>query len=318
MQAGRATMNGDGKALVDPYGRRISSLRISITHRCNFNCFFCHQEGEHDPHGEATVDEIEAIVATAAEMGISKIKLTGGEPLLREDLVEIVERISPHVDEVSMTTNGYRLDERACALRDAGLRRVNVSLHTADPEKFHEITGYDALGEVRDGILAAVECGLNPVKINMVVMNGVNEGEVQKMIQFSKEVDATLQLIEYQPLERGEENFSQYHYDLRPLEGELERDSEEIVVREMHRRRQYHLKDGAVVEIVRPNHNSEFCRYCTRLRLTSDGQLKPCLMRSDNHVEAVSLLREGGSRQDLADAIREAVARREPFWKDET
>jgi cyclic pyranopterin phosphate synthase len=167
---------------------------------------------------------------------------------------------------------------------------------------------------VREGIAAAEKCGLNPVKLNMVVMKGFNEGEIPQMIDFSRNVGATLQLIEYQPLERGAADWSKYHFDLKSLEEELGALSSKIVEREMHRRRQYHLKDGGVVEVVRPMHNSDFCRYCTRLRLTSDGNLKPCLMREDNHVKAVSLLRNGGDRESIKAAFVEAVANREPFW----
>lgn len=300
--------------LVDPYGRHITSLRISITQRCNFDCFFCHQEGESGPNGEVTPEEIEIIVSVAAEMGITKVKLTGGEPLLRDDVVEIVRRISPYVEEVSMTTNGYMLKEKACDLREAGLRRVNISFHSTDPDKFCKIIGRESAQAVREGIDAALECGLSPIKLNMVVMKGINDDEIEEMIAFSKEVGVTLQLIEYQALERGVEEYGSYHYDLKPLEEELASRSEEIVEREMHRRRQYHLKEGGIVEVVRPMHNSEFCAYCTRLRMTSDGHLKPCLMREDNHLEAVSRMRNGG-RDELVDAFKKAVAAREPFWK---
>jgi cyclic pyranopterin phosphate synthase len=302
--------------LVDPHGRAVDSLRISLTQRCNFNCFFCHEEGECDHGGEATAEEIEDLVSVAAELSIRKIKLTGGEPLIREDVVDVVRRVAAHVEEVSMTTNGFHLAERACELRDAGLRRVNVSFHSARPDVFWRITGSDALGRVREGIEEALRCGLSPVKLNMVVMEGVNSEEVHAMIDFSKELGAILQLIEYQPLERGAENWGSYYKDLRPLEEELEALSERVEERELHRRRRYHLRGGGLVEVVRPMHNSRFCAHCTRLRVTSDGHLKPCLMRDDNHVEAISLLRNGGTREDLKAAFREAVARRKPYWGD--
>ena len=300
--------------LVDPYGRQVNSLRISLTQRCNFNCFFCHQEGESGPNGEVTPDEIEAVVSVAAELGINKIKLTGGEPLLRDDVVEIVRRISPYVDEVSMTTNGYMLKEKACDLKEAGLKRVNISFHSTDPEKFCKIIGRDSVQAVREGIEEAIRCGLSPLKLNMVVMKGINDEEIEDMIAFSKETGATLQLIEYQALEKGVKEYDSYHFDMRPLEEQLAARSQSIVEREMHRRKQYHLKDGGIVEVVRPMHNSEFCAYCTRLRMTSDGHLKPCLMREDNHLEAISRLRNGG-REELVEAFKEAVAAREPFWK---
>jgi len=301
--------------LKDSYGRRVNSLRVSITQRCNFDCFFCHQEGENDSGAEATPEEIEALVSVAAKLGVRRLKLTGGEPLLRDDVVEIVRRVSLYVEEVSMTTNGYLLAEKAYKLKEAGLRRINVSLHSGDPEVFCKIIGRDALPQVREGIVAARECGLNPVKLNMVVMKGVNDGEIEEMIAFAKDVGATLQLIEFQPLERGAEGWEDHFYDLRSLETSLEARSTRVVEREMQRRRQYHLEDGGIVEVVRPMHNSDFCRWCTRLRVTSDGCLKPCLMRGDNHVEAVTLLRNGGSREDLVAAFKEAVSRREPYWR---
>ena len=300
--------------LVDPHGRQVNSLRISLTQRCNFNCFFCHQEGESGPNGEVTPEEIETVVSVAAELGINKIKLTGGEPLLRDDVVEIVRRISPYVDEVSMTTNGYMLKEKACDLRDAGLKRVNISVHSTDPEKFCKIIGRESVQAVREGIEEAIRCGLSPIKLNMVVMKGINDEEIEDMIAFSREAGVTLQLIEYQALEKGVEEYDSYHYDLKSLEEQLAARSQSLVEREMHRRKQYHLKGGGIVEVVRPMHNSEFCAYCTRLRMTSDGHLKPCLMRDDNHIEAVSLMRDG-SREELVEAFKEAVAAREPFWK---
>ena len=301
--------------LVDPYGRPINSLRISLTQRCNFNCFFCHHEGENESGDELTVDEVERIVKLASDQGIKKIKLTGGEPLVRKDIVEIVKRIKPYVHEVSMTTNASRLGELACPLKEAGLARVNVSLHTLCPESFEMITGNGA-EHVTKGIEAAVECGLNPVKLNMVVMKEVNHTEIDDMIEYSKKVGATLQLIEFQELENGTEYYDELHYDLIPVEKMLEKRSTKIVEREMHRRKIYYLMNGAQVEVVRPMHNSNFCAYCTRLRVISDGKLKACLMRDDNHVPFVSLMRNGEPYEVLVDAFREAVMRREPYWKE--
>jgi cyclic pyranopterin phosphate synthase len=303
------------KTLVDPHGRPINSLRISLTQRCNFNCFFCHHEGEHGSGDELTADEVENIVKLAASQGIKKVKLTGGEPLVRKDIIEIVRRISPYVDEVSMTTNASRLEELACHLKEAGLARVNVSLHTLCPESFEEITG-NGTEHVTKGIEAAVKCGLNPVKLNMVVMKGVNHTEIDEMIDYSKKVGATLQLIEFQELEDGVEHYGKYHYDLVPVEKDLEKRSERVVERRMHLRKIYHLKEGGRVEVVRPMHNSKFCEYCTRIRVTSDGKLKSCLMRDDNHVSFVSHMREDASEEEVLAAFNEAVDRRVPFWRD--
>jgi len=309
-------MSAEGIRLRDPYGRPINSLRISLTQSCNFNCFFCHREGESNPRGEATAGEIEAIAATASELGIKTFKLTGGEPLLRSEIVEIVQRINPHADEISMTTNGSLLAEKAADLREAGLKRVNVSLHSGRPEVFRKITGCELFFDVEEGIRAALETGLKPVKLNMVVLNGLNSGEVPGMIEFSRGLGAILQLIEFQPLQLGAREWDRFYYDLSPVEEMLASRSAEVRERALHRRRQYLLEGGGVVEVVRPMHNSEFCRFCTRLRVTSDGRLKPCLMRDDNLVEAASILRCGAPREALVEAFSEAVARREPYWRD--
>ena len=308
---------GGGGLLRDPFGRPVNSLRISVTQRCNFECFFCHREGELNPHGELSAEEIVELVEVASALGMRKVKLTGGEPLIRRGIVEIVSGVAPHVDEVSMTTNGSLLGKLAQDLHEAGLRRANISLHSLDPETFRRITGRDMLDEVVEGVEAAIESGLEPVKLNMVVLRGLNDGEIPRMIEFSKEHGAILQLIEFQPVQAGTGPYwESLHHDLRDIEEMLKARSQRVRVRELQRRRQYYLKGGGVVEIVRPMHNTEFCRYCTRLRVTSDGRLKPCLMRNDNLVDVAPLLRGGGGGDALVEAFKEAVSRREPYWRD--
>jgi cyclic pyranopterin phosphate synthase len=301
---------------MDPYGRVVNSLRISVTQRCNFDCFFCHREGEHGPGGEMTPEEIGEIVSVAAGLGVNKVKITGGEPLERPDIVDIVKRITPHVAEVSMTTNASRLGVKAGALKAAGLRRVNVSLHSLKPDVFRKITGCEYVDEVENGVKVAVRVGLTPVKLNVVVIRGLNSDEIPDIIEFSKKVGAVVQLIEYQPLERGAEGFDEHHFDLKPLEERLAAEAVSVVERDLHRRKQYRLKGGALVEVVRPMHNTTFCRYCTRLRVTSDGRLKPCLMRDDNLIELVSHIRRGEPREALVGVFRKATSRKEPYWRD--
>ena len=263
-----------------------------------------------------TLDEITKVVEIASQLGIRKIKLTGGEPLIREDIVDIVGRISPIVDEVSMTTNASILEDKACALRDAGLARVNISLHTLKPETFHRITDRNYESQVKRGIDAALRCGLRPVKLNMVVMKDVNSDEIPDLIEYSRKTGTILQLIEFQELENGSKYYDEFHYDLEEVEDSLHEDSEKVVTRDLHHRKLYHLENGAQVEVVRPMHNSEFCSYCTRLRLTSDGNLKACLMREDNLVPLVDLIRKGESHETQVEAFREAIRRREPFWSE--
>lgn len=306
----------DDSIIRDGWGRPVNNLRISLTQRCNFSCFFCHREGEDDADGEATLEEVERIAAIASKLGIRRFKLTGGEPLMRGDILELVERVSRIGEEVSMTTNGSLLADKASELKERGLRRVNISLHSLRRRTFQWITGRDALREVEEGVEASVEAGLNPVKLNMVVMEGVNAEEIPEMIYYSKSKGAILQLIEFQPIQDGAAHWNRFYYDLKTVEEILDKMSERIVERQLHRRRQYHLRGGGVVEVVRPMHNTEFCRYCTRMRVTSDGRLKPCLMRNDNLVELASLMRTGASDEMLIKAFKEAVARREPYWRD--
>ncbi|MFW9813382.1 MAG: GTP 3',8-cyclase MoaA, partial [Candidatus Thorarchaeota archaeon] len=160
---------------VDRFGRHIDNLRISLTQDCSFSCFFCHREGERDTEGEISSDDVERIVRHASRHGIHNVKLTGGEPLLRKDILEIIERISPYVSDLSMTTNGVLLEEMARSLKRAGLTRVNVSIHSLDPEIYNRITGFDDLERVKRGVKSAVDAGLTPVKVNMTVLRGYNE-----------------------------------------------------------------------------------------------------------------------------------------------
>ena len=306
--------------LYDRFGRPFNSLRVSVTQRCNFDCFFCHMEGEAPSSEEMTPKEIGEIVRVACKLGVKNVKFTGGEPLLREDIADIVSRIAQYAEEVSMTTNGSLLKETAAALRKAGLRRVNVSLHSVDPETFAKITGRDALQQVEEGIEAALKNHLEPVKINMVVFKGMNDHEVPQMIDFAGSLGVILQLIEFQPVLRENQGaWHRFHCDLAETEGWLEKEAFKIESRALQARRKYFLKkDGKVscVEVVRPMHNTSFCRNCTRLRVTSDGRLKPCLMRNDNLVEAAAILRRGGGSHELEEVFRRVVELREPYWKE--
>ena len=303
--------------LVDPFGRHVSSLRVSVTQRCDLACFFCHREGEHDSRGEMTPAEIGRIIEVASELGVSKVKVTGGEPLMRDDIVEVIRLISPHVREVSMTTNALLLPGKANALKAAGLKRVNISLHSLKREVVEKIAGIDCLDEVKAGIKAADQAGLKPIKLNFVVMKGLNSDEIPNMLRLSSESGAILQLIEYQSLERGVERWGDLFYDLTSLERVWDREAVSVEEQVMHKRKRYALSDGATVEIVRPIHNTVFCANCNRLRLTSDGRLKPCLMRADNLVPVVQLLRRGASNEELVEAFRLATSRRAPYWSED-
>jgi cyclic pyranopterin phosphate synthase len=289
--------------LKDPFNRPVSNLRVSLTPKCNLSCIYCHREGEKDPEASLTAAEIAEVLRVAAGFGIRSIKLTGGEPLLRPDLIEIVKSVPSGV-ESSITTNGTLLAGLAADLKQAGLRRVNVSIDSLDPATYKKIAGSDRLSDVLDGIDAALATGLTPVKLNMVVLKGINDHEIDDFLAYVRgNRDLVLQLIELMNF-----NNCDHHGDLNGLENSLASRSKQIVTRRMHHRKKYCL-DGAEVEVVRPLHNTEFCAYCNRLRVTSDGKLKPCLLRTDNHVDI-----RGKSGKELEDLFIEAVRRRAPFY----
>jgi len=299
--------------LIDRYGRFINGLRISVTENCNFNCFYCHREGCPESSREMTPDEIGDIIKIASEFGVEKIKVTGGEPLLRDDIVDVVAAsIQPGIREVSMTTNGVFLTNKAQELSEAGLSRVNISLDTLDAEKFTKITGNGSLQRVLDGIEAALEAGLVPIKLNMVVLRGVNESEVDRMINFASERGMILQLIELVDL--NGEDYKAYHKNLDEIERELAARALSVKTRRLMQSRKRYLLPGGEVEVVRPMHNTQFCAHCHRLRLTPDGYLKPCLMRNDNLVDLLSHIR-AGDVEGVRKAFVEAVQRREPYFK---
>jgi len=306
--------------LYDRFARPVTNLRISLTQECNFRCFFCHREGQRFlAKNEMTPEEIERLVRIASRLGIRKVKLTGGEPTVREDIIEIVRRIKPYVRDLSMTTNGSKLKELAEPLARAGLDRVNVSLHSLKPEVYKKITGVDMLETVLDGIKEAVKY-LSPVKLNMTVMKGLNDGEIWDMIDFSAKTGAILQLIELEaPREMTETTFfRKYFYPLKPVEKELEKRAVKIRERRMHRRKKYFIPTDygtAEVEVVRAMHNTVFCANCTRLRVTSDGKFKTCLLRNDDLIDFLSAMRNGASDAELVDIFRKAVLKREPYWR---
>ncbi len=305
--------------LVDDYGRPLLNLRIALTKPCNLHCSFCHAEGEDktaENATEMTTEEIVRISKIAVSLGISKIKLTGGEPLLRKDIAQIVKGLAsiPGLKELSMTTNGTLLKLLAKELKANGLRRVNINLPTIDSETYRKLTG-GKLEDVLNGVRAAVEAGLNPVKLNMLVLKGVNDCQVAEMINFSREAGAVLQLIELEPVNISSEYYAAHHKPLNEYEEMLKHKAIKIEARKyMQNRHIYHLPD-VKVEVVHPIENTDFCWHCTRLRLTSDGKLKPCLMRNDNTVDILTFIRNGATDKELVELFKIANKRRQPYNK---
>lgn len=298
--------------LVDAFGREVTDIRISVTDTCNFKCIFCHNEGlgevrrPRDPRpDELSPEELEGIIRVAKAVGIDKVKLTGGEPTVRLDLEEIVRRISRHIPDVSMTTNGSMLAPRAKALKEAGLNRVNVSLHALDAQAFKRITNGD-LRPVLKGVRAALDAGLTPVKLNMVVYRDTVDMIPAMVDHVGNNEGLMLQLIQFMPdLKVGMEDMV---VDMEPIRHWLHENADLVGIREMHHRRVYHL-GKATVEVVDPVWNTEFCMNCHRIRLTHDGKLKGCLNRSDDLVSVRGLDDDG-----IRAAITEVVANRVPYY----
>ncbi|MDQ1283138.1 MAG: 3,8-cyclase [Euryarchaeota archaeon] len=289
--------------MVDTYGRKVTGLRIALTPRCNLNCIYCHHEGEVKPDGEISDEMIASVTRAAAQLGVRSIKFTGGEPLLRHDLAGLIREMPQELN-LSLTTNGILLAEQARSLAMAGLDRVNVSLDSLNPRTYMAITGGQEgdLEKVLAGIDAALDAGLVPIKLNIVVLKE-NEAEIPDLIDFCRKKGLIAQLI--QLLDLKHQGISG---DIDAIERRLAEQADSVHTREMHRRRKYFI-DGAEVEIVRPMDNTEFCANCTRLRVTSDGKIKPCLLRSDNLVEIGTC-----DCERIKELLQEANLRREPYF----
>jgi len=306
--------------LTDNCSRPLLNLRISITQQCNLKCSYCHREGEVQQANASaekmTKEEILHIAKIAVSLGITRIKLTGGEPLMRKDVCELVKQIADLSDvrDLSMTTNGLLLPEIADDLYAAGLKRINISLPSINPETYSKLTGGN-LENALAGVKAAKKAGFNPVKLNMVVLKGVNVNDVAQMIEFARETGTILQLIELDPVNVSREYYSKHHRFLIEQEAMLRDKAVSVETRRlMQNRLIYHLPD-VTVEVVHPTENSSFCMHCTRLRVTSDGKLKPCLMKNDNLTDILTPIRQGVSDEELKQLFMQANLQREPFIK---
>lgn len=302
----------------DTFGRGVTSLRLSVTTGCDQRCFYCHHEGQSTSDAEMTVEEIRKLFQIARAVGIEKLKITGGEPLMRGDIVELVHTGAEIFDEVSMTTNGTLLASRAEDLKQAGLDRINVSLDTLDPELYKTITGADKIESVIYGINRALEVGLRPLKINTVMLDGMNTSHLPRLLDFASSKGAILQLIELSPVDgNGGDRLRRYFCPLDEIETSLAARATRVERNELHDRRRYavpHNGSTVSVEIVRSVGRESFCMNCTRIRATSNGMLKPCLMTSDGMIDFLSPLRAGASDSELLALFEEAIRKRRPYW----
>ena len=301
--------------LVDPFGRNIEYVRLSVTDRCDLRCSYCMPKGFRDfeePEHWLRFDEIERVIAAFARLGTRRIRLTGGEPLVRKDLPELAASLAqlPGVEDLSLSTNATRLARHAEALHQAGVRRLNISLDTLHPERFKAITG-GRLDKVLDGIRAARDAGFAPIKLNMVVMKGVNEDEVEDMVEFCIDQGLTLRFIETMPMGDTGRNASHQFVDLQAVKARLARRFELIPgVMPGGGPARYVQVAGTELRIgfITPI-SQHFCATCNRVRLSVDGTLYLCLGQEDR-LELRPLLRAGASDAELEAAIRDAIARK--------
>lgn len=297
--------------LQDRFGRTIQYLRLSVTDRCDLRCTYCipeHFKGFEEPDHWLSADELERLVGVFAQLGVSRFRLTGGEPLTRRGLPDLAGRLAalPGVEDLSLSTNATRLAEHARALKDAGVSRLNVSLDSLRRERMQAITGRDCLDDVLAGLMAAKEEGFAPIKINMVAMAGVNDDEIDDMVAFCLEHGFVLRLIETMPM--GETGRQAGFLDLQPVRTRL--------------RERFGLVDGVLpgggparymmtpdgqfsIGFITPI-SQHFCDTCNRVRLSVDGVLYLCLGQ-DESFDFKPLLRRGASDEDLAAAIRDAL-----------
>jgi cyclic pyranopterin phosphate synthase len=300
--------------LIDPYARKIEYLRLSVTDRCDLRCSYCLPQGFHgfeSPPHWLTFDEIERLVRVFARLGLRKIRLTGGEPLTRHNLAELAARIHAidGIDDLSLSTNGTLLARYAGALRAAGVSRLNVSLDSLQPERFARTVGRDALAEVLGGLEAARAAGFAPIKVNMVVMSGVNENEVDAMVGFCMEHGFVLRLIEVMPM--GETGRNARYLDLQPIRERLAERFGLVdgLVPGAGPARYLQSPDGRFsVGFITPI-SRHFCATCNRVRLAVDGTLYLCLGQ-DDHYPFRPLLRGGASDEELTAAVLDAIARK--------
>jgi GTP 3',8-cyclase len=309
-------------SLRDSYNRPIRDLRVSLTDRCNFRCFYCL------PHGEPPIapkekmlsyEEIDYVCDIFVSLGIEKIRLTGGEPMLRRDIETIIRKLTrlkaSGLQDLALTTNGYYLPDRAQSLKDAGLDRVTISLDSLKRDVFKRMTGVDVLDKVLAGIAAAKSAGLEPIKINAVIVRGHNEDEVADFAAFAREYDVKMRFIEFMPLDSGHEWVRE---DVVSGKEIRERISERFplvrvdVSRGSDTSSRYRFADGAAGEIgiIAPV-TEPFCGACSRIRLTADGQIRTCLFSTVEH-SLRDVVRSGASRDEIVEYIESVIMKKEP------
>jgi cyclic pyranopterin phosphate synthase len=292
--------------LFDAYGRPLKDLRISVTDRCNYRCTYCMPLDEYawiDKKEILTFEEITRVARLSIEFGVRKIRLTGGEPLVRQDLPVLIEKLSAlqGLDDLCLTTNGALLSERIDSLKNAGLRRLNVSLDSLDPAKFQRMTKRGDLGKVLEGIFAAKNAGMAPIKLNAVVERGVNEDEIIPLVEFARKHGFAMRFIEYMDVGNANDWTSTKLVAKKSI---LETIHARYPIREVGRELgsapavDYEFVDGHGEVGVIASVTEPFCSSCTRLRLTADGKFVTCLFSQLGH-DVKALLRGGAGDEEI-------------------
>ncbi len=305
--------------LKDNYGRVIRDLRISITDRCNFRCFYCMPKEAMEWQPKAEILSYEEIIELAeifVGLGIVKLRVTGGEPMLRRDIEILVAKLAriEGVEDLAMTTNAHFLRNRARGLKDAGLERITISLDSLTPDRFALLTGRNELDQVLEGIDAAIDAGLHPVKVNCVVIRGINDDQAVNFAKFAREKGVHVRFIEFMPLDNGKiwrrdmvvpgEETRKRIDNLFPLERVKAESLSETA-------RRWRFADGAPGEIGFINPVTQpFCGHCSRIRLTADGMIRTCLFSAVEH-NIKRLLRGGATRAELINFILQSVEKKE-------
>ncbi|MFV2004498.1 MAG: GTP 3',8-cyclase MoaA [Gammaproteobacteria bacterium] len=298
--------------LVDSFDRRIEYVRLSLTDKCNLRCFYCMPKGFKNfeqPEHWLTFDEIERVIKAFTELGVARVRLTGGEPLVRKNITQLSKRLTalPGLDDLSLSTNAVLLEKHASDLHDAGISRINVSLDSLKPERFKTITGGE-LQPVIDGLMAAKKAGFFPIKINMVAMKGINDDELEDMVEFCIKHDFTLRFIETMPMGATGKDATDHYLDLQEVKQKLSKIYDLIpgVMPGGGPARYVQIKNTNLrIGFITPI-SQHFCETCNRVRISVDGTLYLCLGQDDK-VELRPLLRDGISDEKLKNVLIDAI-----------
>lgn len=308
--------------LIDGMGRTIVNLRISVTDRCNFRCTYCMPADNvefMDRSSLLSFEEIQRVAQIVSRMGINRLRLTGGEPLMRKNLPVLIKMLSEidGIDDIAMTTNAYFLKDQAQSLKDAGLKRLNVSLDALDPEKFRDVNRRDCLKSVLDGLDMARKVGFKSIKINAVAVRNFSETEIMGLIEMGRSEGFEIRFIEFMPLDSdkvwerdkvlfGHEiiDFIKENYELIPIDNSLE----------IGPASEYNFADGKGKVGIITAVSNPFCDHCNRIRMTADGKLRTCLF-STNETDLKELIRSGATDENIIEALNQAVLIKEPGHK---